>query len=70
MGFHADYKLNQNKIDKALAQILSKHPVERIIVTGHSLGAALASINGLYLAMSDLEVPVEVHQFGSPRVGN
>ena len=50
--------------------LLKEKQVERIVITGHSMGAALATINGLYLSLTDIKIPIEVHQFGSPRLGN
>lgn len=41
-----------------------------LIVAGHSLGAALASLTGLYLASAFPDKFVEVYTFGKPRVGN
>jgi len=52
-----------------VTKLLAKHPDATFIVTGHSLGGALAS-----LAAADLNyngLPVErVYTFGAPRVGN
>jgi predicted lipase len=44
--------------------------VKKILFTGHSLGAALASINAIYTAMMSLNIPLEVYNFGSPRFAN
>lgn len=70
VGFHADYHLNEKKLKKALDSLLAAYDVQKIVLTGHSLGAALASVHGIYLAMENIKVPIEVHQFGSPRLGN
>lgn len=41
-----------------------------IVITGHSLGGALATIAGAHFSHLYLGVEVAVHTFGSPRVGN
>jgi predicted lipase len=40
------------------------------LCTGHSLGAALALITGIEFTQKFPKIPVEVHNFGQPRVGN
>lgn len=51
VGFHADYFLNQKKINDHVAALLKAYPVSKIVLTGHSLGAAMASINAIYLSL-------------------
>lgn len=70
VGFNIDYHLNERKITEHVNLLLKSYPVEKIIFTGHSLGAAMASINAVYLALSGPKVPLEVYNFGSPRFGN
>jgi putative lipase involved disintegration of autophagic bodies len=69
-GFHADYHLNEKKINDKLDILLKAYNVSKILITGHSLGAALASINAIYIGMQGKNVPIEVYNFGSPRFGN
>ena len=45
------------------------HMCSKIIIAGHSMGAAVATIMGLYCATTTRK-PVEVYTFGSPKVGN
>ncbi|MDA0813340.1 MAG: lipase family protein [Verrucomicrobia bacterium] len=62
MGFQQAY----SKLKKSLLEELTDRPAARLIITGHSLGAALAQ-----LAASDLDLPCpNVYTFGSPRPGN
>jgi triacylglycerol lipase len=42
----------------------------RIVVTGHSLGAAMSSMFGLHFSSIQNAQPVHVYTFGKPRVGN
>lgn len=69
-GFNLDYLLNERKINEHVNLLIKAYPVEKIIFTGHSLGAAMASINAIYLAVSGVKVPVEVYNIGSPRFAN
>jgi len=57
-GFHADYHLNERRINEHLNLLLKSYPVTKILVTGHSLGAALASINAIYIALAAVNVPI------------
>ncbi len=67
-GFH-NLILNNNVIEsikETLDNILSSMENVQIIITGHSLGAALATIFYAYLKYDS----VELITFGSPRVGD
>jgi len=44
--------------------------VDRIIVSGHSLGAAVSSLSAAYISSNLTTKPVFVYTFGKPRVGN
>lgn len=44
------------------------HPTYKVVVTGHSLGGAIATLAGAYLRK--LGVAVDIYTFGSPRVGD
>ena len=52
--------------------LLSKNPSHQVWVTGHSLGAALASLASVWLAYYNIAARQNVilHTFGSPRVGD
>ncbi len=41
----------------------------KIVITGHSMGAAIATLMGLYCSVI-IRKPVEVYTFGSPKVGD
>ena len=45
-------------------------PPTKVICTGHSLGAGVASICGLWATLQWVEADVRVVTFGSPAVGN
>lgn len=56
-------------LEKAQA-IIKGFKVTKILCTGQSLGGALATVNGIEFVRHFPTIPVEVHNFGSPRVGN
>jgi putative lipase involved disintegration of autophagic bodies len=58
VGFNQDYHLNAKKINDHLQVLIKSYQVSKIIVTGHSLGAALASINAVHIVMSGVKIPV------------
>ncbi|KIY51646.1 lipase [Fistulina hepatica ATCC 64428] len=49
---------------------IEKYGTTAITVAGHSLGAALALLDGLYLHLQIPDATVNVIDFGQPRVGN
>lgn len=49
---------------------LASYPDYELISTGHSLGAALASLGGASLAANFPDSKLRVFTFGQPRTGN
>jgi putative lipase involved disintegration of autophagic bodies len=68
-GFFDDYRVIEAKVDAKISELIKKYPTARIVTIGHSLGGALSEIGGLRLRQK-FGVPVDVHNFGCPRVGN
>ena len=70
-GFHSQLHINNNfdKITECVRQLLSQHPDYTLYVTGHSLGAALATLYGYQLSKI-INHNVIIVSFASPRVGN
>ena len=70
-GFYK--QLHDNDVYKNIVQHiktqLETHPDYTIYITGHSLGAALATLFG-YLLSDEIENNITVVSFASPRVGN
>ena len=70
-GFYK--QLHENGVyDKLLAsvkQLFSEHPDFSLYITGHSLGAALATLCGFMLSQ-EFNNQITVVSFASPRVGN
>jgi hypothetical protein len=54
----------------AITGLHQQHPDYKVYVTGHSLGAAMATLSAADLSVVS-KIPIEgVYTFGSPRVGN
>lgn len=56
-------------------QVMEENPTYKLFITGHSLGGALATLFGFYVASNDDPIyfnngPVQVFSVSSPRVGN
>jgi len=68
-GFYDDYKSIKGAVQSALNSVLAHNNVTEVYFTGHSLGAALATLAAFDLAPS-LRIPSNVYTYGSPRVGN
>jgi hypothetical protein len=58
-----------DKILTSVKQIVDEHPDFSLYVTGHSLGAALATLCG-FMFSQELKTQITVVSFASPRVGN
>jgi len=69
-GFQETEKKAFPLVLNAVLKVHSMFPDYSIVVTGHSLGAAVATLTTLDLLAAKLGVPVSLHNFGSPRVGN
>jgi len=59
-----------DKINAAVTSLLEKYPRYRLILTGHSLGAAESVIVGAALAHAMPRRQVDVFNIGCPRTGN
>jgi hypothetical protein len=68
-GFYNSYAHLKDSLLKVTSQLKYQHQTAQLVVTGHSLGAALA----VYLAL-DIEIElghsVALYTYGQPRVGN
>ena len=61
--------LSYLKILKSVTEQLKENPDYEVFVTGHSLGAALATLCGFEFA-HNIDAKITVVSFASPRVGN
>lgn len=65
------YSAQQDSINEIITQVLNlktRFPSYQVILTGHSLGGALATLTAMDLLQAG--VIVRLFTFGSPRVGN
>ncbi|KEP49968.1 lipase [Rhizoctonia solani 123E] len=71
LGFLESHKRSIDPIFEAVRTVLAEKEATRILTVSHSLGAALAMLDGLYmrehLASS---IDIRVRTLGGPRVGN
>jgi hypothetical protein len=66
-GFYHQFEA----VKDAITNDLKIHPeVKELIVTGHSLGGALATIAAAHFAAENKELVVKCYTYGAPRVGN
>ena len=73
-GFYLTMMSVLGQIKEFTAALLSANPAAKIVVTGHSLGAALASLTIAELSSDEAFKPSMIttghYVFGSPRIGN
>lgn len=67
-GFYEIFQQVREQIEQGVLRGLPD--TDRVIVTGHSLGAAESSLFGVYISSNLTTNPVYVYSFGKPRVGN
>lgn len=69
VGFYESWKSVENKLHAAVQKLITAYPKANIVVVGHSLGGAVATLTALELQMKYNKVS-ELHTFGAPRVGD
>lgn len=67
-GFYTAVKNLKEHVIKSVIEIKEKTGYSNVIVTGHSLGAAVAQLIGMELSAVDIKN--QVYNFGQPRVGD
>ncbi len=68
-GFYTAEQASYANILSQVKSLRSKYPTYQVVVTGHSLGAALATLTSIDLIHSGIS-NVRMFNYGSPRVGN
>jgi len=68
-GFYTAEQEALPQVQNAVSQLVSQYPSYNIVVTGHSLGAALATLTALDLAQT-YGSGVSVYNYGCPRMFN
>ncbi|KZV67046.1 alpha/beta-hydrolase [Peniophora sp. CONT] len=70
-GFATAHARTAPYVSAAIQTVLDFHDASSVTVVGHSLGAALALLDGVYLSIHlPPEIAVTVIGYGMPRVGN
>lgn len=67
-GFSGAWNQVQESVYSAIASVQVLHPSYSLVVTGHSLGAAVGTIAAAHLREDGF--PCDLYTYGSPRVGN
>jgi predicted lipase len=69
-GFFRVYQSLSSQTDSAVKALLNANPTASIVVTGHSLGAAVATFSAVDLKLGYPTHNIKFYTFGSPRPGN
>ncbi|TFK42078.1 lipase class 3 family protein [Crucibulum laeve] len=69
-GFRNEQAKTANQILSAVSTAISVHSATTVAVVGHSLGAAIALLDGVYLPLHISGVTFRTIVYGLPRVGN
>lgn len=71
-GFLHEWRSYSSQVLNAIDSVLAKNPnPAMILVTGHSLGGAVALLGGLkIIERFNTTIPVSIYTYGEPRVGN
>ncbi|KAF9269338.1 alpha/beta-hydrolase [Marasmius fiardii PR-910] len=70
-GFRDEQAKTATQVLAAVQKTLSDNSASQVTVVGHSLGGALALLDGVYLRLQlPNDTDVKVINYGSPRVGN
>ena len=70
-GFYTAYNAVSNSIINSLAALLKQYPSASLMITGHSLGGALATFAALDIKRRiNPSNKINFYSFGSPRTGN
>ncbi|KAL0956988.1 hypothetical protein HGRIS_003088 [Hohenbuehelia grisea] len=69
-GFQDAYNYVVKQVHELVDKEVKAYPKYQIIVTGHSLGGAVASFGAISLKARYPKTPLKIYTYGSPRVGN
>ena len=69
-GFAQQFMSIEASLTVDIKDIMSSHPIERIVFAGHSMGGAIAIIAAAYYGNLFSTTHITCHTFGCPYVGN
>lgn len=70
-GFYTAYLGISSQVISAVKALKKAYPLATYLITGHSLGGALATFAGVDIKTSlRLKTKISMYTFGSPRTGN
>jgi predicted lipase len=71
-GFQDAFLRTVETVQRQVEWVVEDFAVEKVLVTGHSLGAAISVMNGIFLTQvfEGRGVNVTTQVFGLPRAGN
>jgi predicted lipase len=69
LGFLQEYQKVRTSVVDAVTTMLSFKPYDEIIIVGHSLGAAMATLCGADIRNLDSTIKITGYTFESPRTG-
>jgi len=69
-GFYKSYMAGHDVVKEQVEELIGKYPSYELHVVGHSMGAALASLQAQALAHQFPQKKIKLTTYGQPRVGN
>lgn len=69
-GFQDQHALTAVTILEEVKSLFAAHNTSNLVLVGHSLGAALATLDSLYFSLQLPEANIVTRTYGLPRVGN
>ena len=71
-GFYNAFMRLSKQLEETIVDATQKHDIKKIVVCGHSLGGALATLAVPFLKTYDKlsAIPIDCYTFGSPAVGD
>ncbi|THC98245.1 hypothetical protein EYZ11_002247 [Aspergillus tanneri] len=67
-GFYESWQLVKAEVLDAVTQARETYKDYKVVLTGHSLGGAIATIAGSHLRTMD--IPCDIYSYGAPRIGD
>jgi len=69
-GFLGAYNVVADTTLSTVKSQLALYPAYAVVVTGHSLGGAVASLAAISIKAANPSAPLKLYTYGQPRVGN